>query len=269
MPNPAPSPMAVFQMPSTLLNSASQPKPLLNKPKPAPSLSLLNSASKPNALLALPETWLLNSANEPNAQLRLPVVLSRSALIPTAVLSWPVVLKNIAAVPTAVLSAPSLKNSVPAPNPLLKKASVLVNSENHPKGELKALSEFSRALNPSAVLLLTGKGVGSGLSGLPAPNASPKQASTEKIVVNIVKLLRFFISLIFLLLFWPSLIFPRRAVNPAPARQTRHHAISCPAINTYFRWDAFSQNAEAVSRRKIKTVKAFAAGANAFPIQVA
>src|SRR6266567_1235310 len=202
MPDPAPSPMAVFQMPSTLLNSASQPKPLLNKPKPAPSLSLLNSASKPKALLALPATWLLKSANEPNAQLRSPVVLSRSALMPTAVLSGPVVLKNIAAVPTAVLSAPSLKNSVPAPRPVLKKvAPVLVKDENHPKAELKALDEFSRALNPSAVLLLTGKGDGSGLSGPPAPNASPKQASTEKIVVNIVKLLRFFINLIFLLLF--------------------------------------------------------------------
>jgi hypothetical protein len=46
--------------------------------------------------------------------------------------------------------------------------------------------------------------------------------------MNVV--LRFFIILIFLLLFWPSLIFPRRAVNPAPARRTRHHAISCPAI---------------------------------------
>src|SRR5437899_505595 len=86
--------------------------------------------------------------------------------------------------------AMQLLNSVPAPRPVLKKASVLVKSENHPKAELKALSEFSRALNPSAVLLLTGKGDGSGLSGPPAPNASPKQASTERMVVNIVSLLR-------------------------------------------------------------------------------
>src|SRR6266498_5147788 len=121
--------------------------------------------------------------------------------MPTAVLSGPVVLKNIAAVPTAVLSAPSLKNSVPAPRPVLKKvAPVLVKDENHPKAELKALGEFSRALNPSSVLLLTGP-IGSGVSGPGAPKANPKQAATERIVVNIVKLLRFFISLIFLFFF--------------------------------------------------------------------
>src|SRR6266496_4186872 len=185
----------MFSEPAVKFDPASRPTAVLKLPL------LLNIASSPMATFAPPET-LLNSAKEPKAALAPPLSLSRSALIPTAVLSVPLVLKNIAAVPTAVLSAASLKNSVPAPRPVLKKvAPVLVKDENHPKAELKALAEFSRALNPSAVLLLTGKGDGSGLSGPPAPNASPKQASTEKIVVNIVKLLRFFINLIFLLLF--------------------------------------------------------------------
>jgi len=64
-------------------------------------------------------------------------------------------------------------------------------------------------------------------------------------------LLRFFIILIFLLLFWPSLIFPRRAVNPAPARRTRHHAISCPAVNTYFRRKWFCQKCSWGVKKKI------------------
>src|SRR5437762_1289441 len=179
----------MFSVPAITLCPALKPTAVLKL------LSLLFNAESPIATFAMPAT-LLKSALLPTALLTKPLSLSRSALTPTALLSVPVVLKNIAAAPTAVLSAPLLKNSVPAPKPLLKRAEVSLNSENHPKAALKLLPEFSRALYPSAVLLLTGKGDGSGLSGPTAPYANPIQASTDSIVTNIAKLLRFFINLI-------------------------------------------------------------------------
>src|SRR5438874_6420847 len=186
---PASSPRAVLELPVVQKSSASSPMAVLKFP-----VVLLSMARSPKALF-WPPVVLLKSAPRPWALLKNPLSLSRSALTPTALLSSPVVLKKSAAVPTAVFAVPLLKNRVPAPKPLLKRESVL-NSENHPKAALKLLPEFSRALYPSAVLLLTGKGDGSGLSGPTAPYASPIQASTDSIVTNIAKLLRFFINLI-------------------------------------------------------------------------
>src|SRR6266542_4853839 len=262
MPMPALLPMHTLLLPSRILFPASLPTPVLlsplvtlmsaSSPKAEfPKLSLFSKARSPNALFSLPLT-LLKSASRPWALLKVPVSLSRSALTPNALSAPPVVLKKSAAAPTAVLGLPLLKNSVPAPTPVLKKASVLLNSENHPKAELKALPEFSRALYPSAVLLLTGKGDGSGLSGPAAPNASPKQASTDRIVANIVMLLRFFIILIFLSLFWPSLIFPRRALARHPSGESVTMPFPVQPLILISVAKRFAKNAEGCQERKIK-----------------
>jgi hypothetical protein len=157
---------------------------------------LASSALKPTAVFGpsvevIPAVFV-KSANDPTAVFPESVMLSLSAFVPTAVLFEPDVLKNMAAAPIAVFDPPLLVNRLAAPIPVLKAPLLSVKTENHPRAELKLLPECSRALNPSAVLLFTGKGDGSGLSGPPAPYASPKQASTEKIVANIANLLRFF-----------------------------------------------------------------------------
>src|SRR5207245_4262788 len=124
----------------------------------------------------------------------------------------PVVLSNIAAVPTAVLeSAPVVvRASAPAPTPVLKLASPTKKSEYQPIAVFPMpLPRRARALHPSAV-------VNAGLhpSGFPDISGgnpacicgkNPNQASTDRPMVNIVRL-RFFISLIFLSLFWPCVI---------------------------------------------------------------
>src|SRR5438876_8948114 len=71
---------------------------------------------------------------------------------------------------------------------------------------------------------------------------------------------RFFISLIFLSLFWPSLIFPRHAISPTLARRRRHHAISCPAI--YHFPHVFSKTQIACQEKKRKNRTALSSRAS-------
>src|SRR6266516_2431111 len=198
MPDPAPSPMAVFHTPSTLLKSASQPKALLNRPKPAAEASLLSSALVPTAVL-FPPSRFSQSARSPTPVLLLAVEgevavksLNTSAWVPTAVFVVAVMLSNNASMPTAVLLSPALMSSDPAPTAVLKlpvPLTPLNPKENHPIAVLNTPTlSLPSALNPSAVLPLP-------TSIACAPDKSPKQANTDRIVVNILR--RFFISLIF------------------------------------------------------------------------
>src|SRR5262249_16606815 len=186
-------PMALFESPSVLLNSAPAPTAVLLFPRPFPVTSLLARATSPIAVLAAP--WmLLKSALSPRALLLVPSVLKRSELAPTALLKLPVsrpgpgfepASENSANVPTAVLfippplvkSAPAptpvfsfalLSRSAPAPTPVFKLAVVLTRSESKPNAELNAPDVMLlRAFCPSAVLPV-GRGPGSGVNGLTA-----------------------------------------------------------------------------------------------------
>src|SRR6266545_4025205 len=148
---------------------------------------LLNIAAKPTAVLSL--------AVEGEVDVK---SLKINASVPTAVLLLAVKLSNIAPVPAAVLEFPLLRSSDPAPTAVLKKPSVSCHCENHPIPVLNPpVVRLLRALNPSLVLPPPRSP-----SAACALEKSPKQARADRMVMNILRLLRFFIILIFLSLFW-------------------------------------------------------------------